>query len=792
MITVETKKYKPWDGSRDCPKLFHQNPARFRLIVAGIQSGKTIAGVNEAIRQMVKEAPGSTGMAIAPTFPILEQIVLPEIFRWLPPRKVEGQTVWNYLKTEKRLDLANGSVCFFRHADDPDSLRGPRLNWFYGDEIALWPHDAWLILEGRTSIGLGRGWGTGTPKGYNWVFDLFQKTLLKDPNYSDYKFFTWKSIDSPYFDPNEVERVKKIYSEAYFRQEYEASFESYVGRVYPEFNVNTHVIEPFVIPDTWDLYESIDPAIRMPTAVAFLAVDFDGRVYQYEEHYVEEETVPWHAQKIKEKREKEPLMTLMDPSAFSRTPQAGQSIAEEYAQNGILAVPADNNLMTGIDRVKQYLNPDSPRFFVFKNCVHTIDEFLGYEWAAGRVGGDAKEKPRKIRDHMCLAEGTIIHCLDGDKPIEELVGQTGYVFCYRHDKKRIGITSFTNVVSTGIRPVMRIHLEDGNYLDVTHDHLFLLRRSLAYKPAESLTPRNSLMPLYRNLHRSGYMYVRTQPGGEWAHRLVYEDCLGSLSEDSVVHHKDENPLNNLPSNLELLPRAEHNGLHAKKRNDGSAIKLAQEKDRFLWTTDEQYRLQRQAHLMTIQEKAKAWHASPEGHEWHRQHSQRVFSKHYDPRAPQVQKECRQCGEEFSIPQIIAKRTYFCSNNCRSTWRRHQGVDNEERICGVCGKPFMINKYSKPQNRSYSCCGRSNKSNHQIAKVEFLKIEVPVYNLLTVAGNFAAGGVIVHNCDALRYFFMSQPEAPKTEKESTLGDKVRTQLKRKRDEQSLDFEMGDSW
>ncbi|GFP26063.1 hypothetical protein HKBW3S25_01550, partial [Candidatus Hakubella thermalkaliphila] len=209
--------------------------------------------------------------------------------------------------------------------------------------------DAWLILEGRTSVGLGRGWGTSTPKGFNWLYDLYQKALLKDPNYSDYGFFTWKSADSPYFDKKEVERVKKIYTEAYFRQEYEDSFESYVGRVYPEFSVNTHVIEPFVIPDTWDLYESIDPAIRMPTAVAFLAVDFDGKVYQYEEHYVEEETVPRHAQKIKEKRkkevgggEKEPLMTLMDPSAFSRTPQQGQSIAEEYASHGIFAVPVYN------------------------------------------------------------------------------------------------------------------------------------------------------------------------------------------------------------------------------------------------------------------------------------------------------------------------------------------------------------------------------------------------------------------------------------------------------------------
>ncbi len=350
---------------------------------------------------MVKEAPGTTGMIVSPSYPLLEQQTQPELFRWMPPRKVEGQTVWNYLKTERKLELANGSICFFRHADDPDSLRGPKLSWFYGDEVALFPAEAWHILEGRTSIGEGKGWGTTTPKGYNWLFDLYQKWLLKDPGYQDYDFFTWRSIDSPYFQKKEIERAKKVYSGAYFRQEYEASFESFVGRVYPQFNVNTHVIEPFPIPDSWEIYESIDTGIAAPTAVGWFAVHpATGRVFMFDEHYVEGETVSWHARRIMEKRcGRTPVLTIMDPSSFSRTPISGQTLAEEYARCGIYAIPGDHALEAGIERVWQYLTP--PHFYVFKNCVNTINEFLTYEWGKYSALGQDRIKPRKRGDH-CL------------------------------------------------------------------------------------------------------------------------------------------------------------------------------------------------------------------------------------------------------------------------------------------------------------------------------------------------------------------------------------------------------
>lgn len=42
------------------------------------------------------------------------------------------------------------------------------------------------------------------------------------------------------------------------------------------------------------------------------------------------------------------------------------------------------------------------------------------------------------------------------------------------------------------------------------------------------------------------------------HRVVYEDNFGPIPPGYHVHHRDGNPLNNSPDNLEALPAREHN------------------------------------------------------------------------------------------------------------------------------------------------------------------------------------------------------------------------------------------
>ena len=69
----------------------------------------------------------------------------------------------------------------------------------------------------------------------------------------------------------------------------------------------------------------------------------------------------------------------------------------------------------------------------------------------------------------------------------------------------------------------------------------------------------------------GYRYARTEPphpqvnanGLYPLHRVLAANMIGRpIASNEVVHHRDEDPSNNAPANLQVMTRAEHARLHA--------------------------------------------------------------------------------------------------------------------------------------------------------------------------------------------------------------------------------------
>jgi hypothetical protein len=54
----------------------------------------------------------------------------------------------------------------------------------------------------------------------------------------------------------------------------------------------------------------------------------------------------------------------------------------------------------------------------------------------------------------------------------------------------------------------------------------------------------------------------------------------------------------------------------------------------------------------------------------------------------------------------ASTSRFCSNKCKSRWRRRSGLDDVERICEYCGKAFKVNKYKPTKYCSSLCASRA--------------------------------------------------------------------------------------
>lgn len=161
------------------------------------------------------------------------------------------------------------------------------------------------------------------------------------------------------------------------------------------------------------------------------------------------------------------------------------------------------------------------------------------------------------------------------------------------------------------------------------------------------------------------------------HVYVWEYYNGSVPDGYHVHHKDEDKSNNNISNLELKIETEHLSFHSKKNAERNRDKVIQN-------------LRENA-----APKAKEWHGSDEGRKWHKIHYEKTkgnFKK-------MKKFMCIVCGKEFESTQVNSK---FCSNNCKSKYRRMEGIDNIEAECIVCCKKFVKNKYSKTQTCSKEC------------------------------------------------------------------------------------------
>lgn len=160
------------------------------------------------------------------------------------------------------------------------------------------------------------------------------------------------------------------------------------------------------------------------------------------------------------------------------------------------------------------------------------------------------------------------------------------------------------------------------------------------------------------------------------HEEIWKAANGPIPTGFHIHHIDGDPLNNSVANLECMARDEHMTHH----HAGVCS------DRKL------------AHLEAIRPLTKAWHGSDEGLEWHRQHAYTTI-RAIEP----CLHTCDHCGAEFmAVPK---KPNRFCSNACKSAWRRASGLDNEVRVCVVCGVSFEVNRYAKKASCSRLCAGQ---------------------------------------------------------------------------------------
>lgn len=295
----------------------------------------------------------------------------------------------------------NGSILMFRHGDDLNSLKNTNLGGALIVQAEEENEETFYFIQGR----LRRKEGTRQLRlecnydGKNWIYKLFNQNKI------GHLVLTNTFDNESNLPPDYIARLMKMPKKLQERHLYGSDADT-EGQVWDEYSEGKHVIDPFEIPSEWSRIVVLDHGVTNPTAVLWVAVDFDGNCIVYDEHYEAGKIVSYHASKIKARDNARVEDWLIDPSCAAKTNQRDGrifSIIDEYEDNGIYFRPANNNVLAGINRVNEYFK--SGRLRIFKNCTRLIDEVGEYKWKKLKPGEQKNEPdaPVKRKDHACDA-----------------------------------------------------------------------------------------------------------------------------------------------------------------------------------------------------------------------------------------------------------------------------------------------------------------------------------------------------------------------------------------------------
>lgn len=219
-------------------------------------------------------------------------------------------------------------------------------------------------------------------EGHSWFKRLFiTKEYQNSEVPEDYVFIPAQIYDNKVLmdaDPNYIKTLENLPDDLR-RAFLEGDWDVFAGQYFGEWRVAKHVVEPFEIPEHWRRWRSIDWGYNDDAATYWYAADEDGRVYVYNEHYVNQTLATEMTDAIKEKTGKDKIRyTVAGHDMWQKRGNdytTGESIAETFINAGVLVEKADIARVVGWTRVREYLKdaPDGkPYLQVFSNCTNLI------------------------------------------------------------------------------------------------------------------------------------------------------------------------------------------------------------------------------------------------------------------------------------------------------------------------------------------------------------------------------------------------------------------------------------
>lgn len=379
--------------------------------------GKSDCALAEALRQV--HIPYYRGLILRKTFPQLTELMdrSTELYtRACRGAKLnESKHVWTFPSGAK---IYFGSM---QYTKDRTNYQGKRYDFIDFDELTqfLWDEYSYMFSRNRPNGpgtrcyiraqanpgGVGHGWvkerfiTAGKPMETIW-----ERVKIRHPD--GHEESRWKSrifVPSSVFDnkillqndPDYLTRLAAMPERERNALLY-GDWDTFSGQVFTEWRndgshysdrINTHVISPFLVPETWSIWCAMDWGYARPFSVGWYAVDHDRRLYRIREFYgctgtpneglrLEPSDV---ARRIKKIEGEDPnlrgrtIRRVGDPAIWGS--QGSESVGALMERQRVYFEKGDNARLDGKMQVHHRLSFDErgvPMLYVFSTCRHFI------------------------------------------------------------------------------------------------------------------------------------------------------------------------------------------------------------------------------------------------------------------------------------------------------------------------------------------------------------------------------------------------------------------------------------
>ncbi len=401
---------------------FHAMPNKARLYVGGNRSGKSLGSTIEGIYWVTKTHPYRTmppepvrGRVVAVDFLNgVDKIILPLWKQWLPKKYlINGSWEDSYSRERHVLTLNNGSFVEFMSQDqDLDKFAGSSRHFIHFDEEC--PKSIWQECLARLVDTDGDWWMSQTPvQGMEWIYDDIY--LPAKEGTKDIGIVEASMEDNPSLSKDAIARYMESLSEEERLIRRNGQYINLGGTVFPEFSPVTHCIPrgQFKPTSKHRIVRTMDSGYTNPTAWLWLAIDEDGTIVVFGEHYKAGWNVQQHAEVVNKMTNQilhesgaELYLTTGDPAIKQTKEHTGTSILYEYSKYGIYIsvdqIPTDRRI--GLEKIQSYMktNPRTgkPYLMITDDCPNLIAELPKLKWkkyASPKIS-EQKNRQEDIRD----------------------------------------------------------------------------------------------------------------------------------------------------------------------------------------------------------------------------------------------------------------------------------------------------------------------------------------------------------------------------------------------------------